>query len=98
MPCGLVYAAVGLAVASGSPVTGALAMVSFGVGTLPVLVAMGAFAQLLSRLSRRLWVRRSAGIAMALCGLLNLATASAQAGWTAALTFGEVKPCCATPR
>lgn len=37
LPCGLVYAALGLSVALAAPLPGALAMVAFGTGTLPLL-------------------------------------------------------------
>jgi len=98
LPCGLVYAALGLAVASGTPAGGALAMIAFGVGTMPVLVAMGTFAGLLSALARRLWLRRAAGAVIVLFGLVHLGSAASQARWTSALTFGAVHPCCATRR
>jgi sulfite exporter TauE/SafE len=43
LPCGLVYAALGIPVAASDPLIGALAMTAFGVGTAPALtaVAMG---------------------------------------------------------
>jgi sulfite exporter TauE/SafE len=37
LPCGLVYSALGLAVAAGTPLGGALAMAAFGLGTTPAL-------------------------------------------------------------
>lgn len=37
LPCGLVYAALSLAVAAADPLVGALSMVAFGLGTVPVL-------------------------------------------------------------
>lgn len=40
LPCGLVYATLGIAVAAGSPLPGALAMVAFGLGTTPLLSAV----------------------------------------------------------
>lgn len=40
LPCGLVYAALGIPLASGSPAVGALAMVLFGLGTVPALLAL----------------------------------------------------------
>lgn len=39
LPCGLVYAALSMPVASGDPLGGALAMVLFGLGTVPALAA-----------------------------------------------------------
>jgi sulfite exporter TauE/SafE len=43
LPCGLVYASLGIPVAASDPLVGALAMMAFGVGTAPALtaVAMG---------------------------------------------------------
>lgn len=40
LPCGLVYVAAAAALATGSPVYGLLYMLSFGVGTLPMLLAI----------------------------------------------------------
>ena len=40
LPCGLVYAALSVPVATGHPVEGLLAMVAFGLGTTPVLSAI----------------------------------------------------------
>lgn len=40
LPCGLVYATLGIAVATGSPLQGALAMIAFGLGTTPLLSAV----------------------------------------------------------
>lgn len=40
LPCGLVYAALAIPVASGDPVVGALSMTAFGIGTMPALTAV----------------------------------------------------------
>jgi sulfite exporter TauE/SafE len=42
IPCGLLYAALAVAAASGDPLTGALGMLAFVAGTVPMLVAVGA--------------------------------------------------------
>ena len=39
LPCGLVYSALGQALASGSPAKGAALMAAFGLGTLPAMLA-----------------------------------------------------------
>jgi hypothetical protein len=44
LPCGLVYGALATAAAAGSAAGGALAMASFGLGTLPWLLGAGALA------------------------------------------------------
>jgi sulfite exporter TauE/SafE len=41
LPCGFLYAALAAAAATAGPVTGALAMLCFGLGTVPSLVAVG---------------------------------------------------------
>jgi hypothetical protein len=43
LPCGILYAALTAAAATGSPLYGALAMACFGLGTVPALVAVGLF-------------------------------------------------------
>lgn len=79
VPCGLVYGALGLAVVSGSGANGALVMVAFGVGTLPVMIAVGLFAEGFRRITRDGRVRRAAGLLLACAGTLHLALAM-QAG------------------
>lgn len=56
LPCGLVYSALSIPVALASPVDGALAMLAFGIGTLPALslAALG----LRRALTATLWRRR----------------------------------------
>jgi len=55
LPCGLVYTALGAAVAQAEPVGGGLVMLAFGLGTLPALTAaaLGLRRVLLSSLWRR---------------------------------------------
>ncbi len=72
LPCGLVYSVLIWAIASGSPVDGGLLLLSFGLGTLPNLLAMGAFAMSLRRWVQRRWLRQLAGSLIICFGLLNL--------------------------
>ncbi len=70
LPCGLVYAALALPVASGSPLTGVGLMLAFGVGTLPGLVVA---SQALHRLTRaRPWTRRALAVGVLVAGGLAL--------------------------
>ncbi|CAK0749099.1 Sulfite exporter TauE/SafE family protein [Gammaproteobacteria bacterium] len=66
LPCGLVYTALVLALSAsldqGGPTRAALLMFSFGLGTLPTLIATGSVAYWLTKFTRHLWVRRAAGI------------------------------------
>lgn len=61
LPCGLVYNALILALTTGDAVNGGLIMLSFGLGTLPALLAMGLFANQLAKWVRQPMVKRLAG-------------------------------------
>jgi len=76
LPCGLVYAALALPVALGSAPLGALAMVLFGLGTVPALVALA--AGLAGLLRRGLWPRRVLAAGMLVVGLWAIAV---REGW-----------------
>lgn len=76
LPCGLVYSAVVLALASASASQGALVMAAFGLGTLPNLLAMGLLAHRLQPFLQHRRVRAAAGavlVAAGVWGLLKLA-------------------------
>ena len=72
LPCGLVYSVLIWAISAGSAVQGGLLLLSFGLGTLPTLLAMGAFAAALSKLVRKPWVRSSAGLLVIAFGLYQI--------------------------
>ncbi|UCC56923.1 MAG: sulfite exporter TauE/SafE family protein [Gammaproteobacteria bacterium] len=72
LPCGMVYAVLALALASGSTLNGGLTMLAFGLGTLPLMLAMGvAFSTLARRLQGRI-IRALAGITVMLFGIYTL--------------------------
>jgi hypothetical protein len=77
LPCGLVYTALIWALSSGGPVQGGLLLLSFGVGTLPNLLAMGLVAGRVAAFTRRPAVRRVAGALVILFGLYTLVRAAA---------------------
>jgi sulfite exporter TauE/SafE len=79
LPCGLVYAALTVAAATGKPLAGALALACFGLGTVPTLVALG----LLGHLAGRRWQAFGQKAAPVLLGL-NAVLLSALA-WKAVL-------------
>jgi sulfite exporter TauE/SafE len=84
IPCGMVYAALPLALVAGGAGHGALVMLAFGVGTLPNLFALdlGA-AALLSRpawRTARHWLRPAAGCVILLFAASDLAHAAHLAG------------------
>lgn len=72
LPCGLVYSMLVWSVSAGNALDGAGLMLTFGLGTLPNLLAMGWMAGNLARWSKDIRVRRVAGLAVMLFGLLTL--------------------------
>ena len=70
LPCGLVYAAVGLATTAGNEYRGALTMLAFGIGTLPAVVGVGIATSLMVRLSSMKKFRQLAGVSLILLALL----------------------------
>ena len=84
LPCGLVYAALALPVALASAPLGALAMLLFGLGTIPALALLAAG---LGRLLRRgLWPRRLLAVGMLLVGLWSIAM---REGWIGGMQAGS---------
>ena len=72
LPCGMVYAVLAMALASSSVAHGGLVMLAFGLGTLPLMVAMGfAFGRLVTVLQGRI-IRGLAGVTVILFGVYTL--------------------------
>lgn len=83
LPCGLVYALLALAASSESVVIGLLVMFTFGLGTVPVMVATGCGGSLLGLAARR-HLYRLAGAAVLVSGLVSIARGAGflhLAGW-----------------
>jgi sulfite exporter TauE/SafE len=72
LPCGLVYAFVALAVSSGTMGRGMITMIAFGVGTLPVMTALGLGTSLLG-LTARQHLLKAAAWCVVLTGVLSIA-------------------------
>ena len=72
LPCGLVYSILLTAAAAGSPLSGALIMFAFGLGTLPSMLGMSLAAPALAALLSDQWTRKLMGIAMILLAILSL--------------------------
>lgn len=68
LPCGLSWTAFLGAAATGGPVPGLLAAISFGLGTVPGLLAAGLLAAAFGQRARG-WLRRLGGLLVALLGL-----------------------------
>ncbi|MBL8977852.1 MAG: sulfite exporter TauE/SafE family protein [Gemmatimonadetes bacterium] len=82
LPCGLVYSALALAIAADRPTAGALAMLAFGVGTLPALsvAALGLRRVIMTSL----WRRRLFAVLLLAVGLRTV--------WMRAGHAGRVEP------
>ena len=72
LPCGMVYAVLALALASGSAVGGGTIMLAFGLGTLPVMLTMGLAFNTLKRFVHDPRIRLVAGLLVILMGVLML--------------------------
>lgn len=77
LPCGLVYAALAGASASGGAAAGAAMMIAFGVGTLPALLAAGTLSQ---AIQSRIRTRRLAGGLLVMFGLWTIAAVTLPGG------------------
>jgi len=89
LPCGPVYTVAMTSAATGSPGKGALAMLFFGLGTVPVLLALGLGAAKLSATRRRFFNRLGAVLVLALALQLILRGFAAW-GWVGHFRYGEV--------
>jgi len=74
LPCGLVYASLGIPMAAADPLVGAMAMAAFGVGTMPALTAVA--LGLRKVVMRNLALRRTlaAGVLMAALWSIGMRT------------------------
>ncbi|MDP2808869.1 MAG: sulfite exporter TauE/SafE family protein [Rhodocyclaceae bacterium] len=72
LPCGLVYGALTMALASGSAARGALAMLAFGLGTLPNLLLAGLLLARFRRFAQAPAVRIASGLLVLGFGLYGL--------------------------
>lgn len=73
LPCGLVYSVLGWSLATADPLRSALLMGSFGLGTLPAMVASGLTGQALMRKLREKSVRVVIGVLLIAFGLWTIA-------------------------
>jgi uncharacterized protein len=70
LPCGMVYAALSIAIAAGSPLYGAAAMVAFGAATVPGLTILAVGIQRFALRGR--WSRRVVAAAVLVFGLWSV--------------------------
>ncbi|MBD1574677.1 sulfite exporter TauE/SafE family protein [Vibrio sp. S17_S38] len=72
LPCGLVYSMLTWSAAAGSAKQGALVMLSFGLGTLPLMLAVGVSTGKLKTWLRLLFIRRLGAAFLFIYGLFQL--------------------------
>ena len=76
LPCGMVYSGLLAALVSGSAQQGALLMLAFGLGTLPLLAVVGVAGQKLRQLLQGAPARRACGLLVAGFGVAGLLRAA----------------------
>jgi hypothetical protein len=69
LPCGLVYSTLTWSAVSGSAQAGFLTMFMFGLGTLPVMLAMGSSANVINQFMAKTLVRQIIAVMMCILGL-----------------------------
>jgi sulfite exporter TauE/SafE len=74
LPCGLIYSTLSWAATHGSPVEGAVLMISFGLGTLPGLLLVSLGGQRAMRLLRQPLLRKIAGVLLIVFGTMTIVT------------------------
>jgi hypothetical protein len=72
LPCGLVYSTLVLAATAGGPAAGMRTMLAFGLGTLPMLLAMGLASEWIARATRNVWIRRVSGVVLLALAIMML--------------------------
>lgn len=72
LPCGLVYAALAMAMTQPAPSLAASAMLAFGLGTLPAVLAAGFAAQQLTRLLQQRQIRRGLALVIIVFGVWTI--------------------------
>lgn len=79
IPCGLVYSVLMTAASTAKPLTGAIIMLAFGVGTLPAMLGLTAAAPVLASFLEDKTVRRLIGFALVVLAI-----------WTALMMWGSM--------
>lgn len=80
LPCGLTYTMQMKAAATGSMLSGASTLLSFGVGTIPALLAVGMFSVVVGKALRRR-VLHAANLLAVLIGIISIGRGMVINGW-----------------
>ena len=94
LPCGMVYSVLLTAMLAGSAPAGAAVMLAFGLGTLPMLLALGAAGERLRRALQKKAVRVAGGLLVLAFGLLGMlrAAGGVSHGWLDVLCLTGAAP------
>lgn len=94
LPCGMVYSVLLGAALTGSAGSGAVVMLAFGLGTLPLLLTMGAAGAGVRTALQTPLVRRASGLLVLAFGVLGIARAAGgiDAGWLDAFCLTQGPP------
>jgi sulfite exporter TauE/SafE len=87
LPCGMVYSVLLTAMLAGSATGGASVMIAFGLGTLPMLLALGMAGAQLRQVLQRPRMRMAGGLLVLAFGVLGMARAASgmPMGWLGVL-------------
>ena len=96
LPCGLVYSFLALAASSASVAKGILIMLSFGLGTIPVMLLTGAGLSM-ATIGIRKKLIQVAGIAVLVTGVMTTARGIAFASNLRTTNAAQACPLCVTP-
>ncbi len=91
VPCGMVYSVLMTALLTGSAAQGALVMLAFGLGTLPLLFSIGVAGTAMQSFLQRPRVRLAAGALVLAFGVLGLVRVGT------GLSYGWLDSVCITP-
>lgn len=72
LPCGIVYSVLGMAMASGSMLSGMMIMLAFGLGTLPFVLGAGGLLKVSLPFLHQQWVRLAVGLVLMGSGIISL--------------------------
>lgn len=75
LPCGLVYSALMLAATTGDATQGALSMFAFGLGTLPMMLAIGFFSRQLMNIFKKPTTQKLMGLIFFVWGIWQIYSA-----------------------
>lgn len=74
LPCGLIYSTLSWVGANQTPLMGGLAMLFFGLGTLPAMLTSSYAAKTLLMMMRKNWIKQTSGGLLILYGLWTIAS------------------------